>query len=244
MSAAVSHRPTPLSSALALVLAAGVALLLAGSPTQRLAVIGTAVGVAVVVTAARLPAPAAMPEKVTVRKRAIPTGSIGASEVTAVGAGIVVLSLLHGFLTLSGGVGWARLGPGVLGVVLLGLGLRPVRDHLARRFVSAGLAALVVGVVLVGIFERADPGTLLVAATGAIIAWDVAEHGISLGEQLRTDADTTSVELVHAGASAGFGALLVLGATVLFENGATELPLVVLLGLVVAAVVSMAALYR
>jgi len=41
-----------------------------------------------------------------------------------------------------------------------------------------------------------------------------------------------------------FGALLVLGATVLFENGATELPLVVLLGLVVAAVVSMAALYR
>ena len=245
MSTAVSHRPTSLSSALALLLSASVALLLAGSANQRLAVIGTAVGVAVVLAGARLPdVERAVPDEVTRRSTRVPLDRFGASEVTVVGAAIVALSLLHGVLTLSGSVGWAQLGPGILGIVLLGLGLRPVREDLARRFVSAGLAALVVGVVLVGVFERADTGTLLVATAGAIVAWDVAENGISLGEQLRSDAGTESVELLHAGASAGFGALLVLGATVLFENGTTELPLAVLVALVAAAVVSMAALYR
>ncbi|MFC7026803.1 hypothetical protein ACFQH8_03320 [Halomicroarcula sp. GCM10025710] len=185
MSTAVSHRPTSLSSALALLLSASVALLLAGSANQRLAVIGTAVGVAVVLAGARLPdVERAVPDEVTRRSTRVPLDRFGASEVTVVGAAIVSLSLLHGVLTLSGSVGWAQLGPGILGIVLLGLGLRPVREDLARRFVSAGLAALVVGVVLVGVFERADTGTLLVATAGAIVAWDVAENGISLGEQL------------------------------------------------------------
>ena len=225
---AVSHRPTPLSSAIALALVTGVALLLAKSPLQRLTLLGSAVGVALLVAATHRPV-------ATV---------VGTRAGTVVGAGLIAVALDAGLWTLGSGVAWAEYGPGLVAVVSLGFGLRPVRQRTARRFVSASLAALVVGVVLSGVFHRTSAVVLLTATVGAVVAWDVAENGISLGEQLRTDAETRRVELVHAGSSAGFGAVLVFGATVLYERGGTTLPLGVLLLLVAGAVISMAALYR
>ncbi|WP_276249778.1 DUF7519 family protein [Haloarcula rara] len=129
-------------------------------------------------------------------------------------------------------------------MALVGLGVRPLGQRVARRFVSAGLAAMVVGVALVGIFEAAGPLRLLGATAAAIAAWDVAEHGISLGEQLRTDAETRSVELLHTGTTSAYGAVTVVVALVTYEYGATGLPLGALVLLLSAAVTLLALLYR
>lgn len=224
----VPHLPTRVASGVALLLATAVAWLLAGPDGPRAAVLGTLVGVALIVAGGRVPA----------------ASSVGRTVVSLAGAAVVFGSVVSGAGTLQGAVAWAQFLPGVLGIVLVGLGVRPLSGRFARRFVSAGLAALVLGVVLVGIFQGADPVVLLAAAAAAVVAWDVAEHGISLGEQLRSDARTGPVELVHAGVSGGYGAVLVVGATFLYENGATGLPLSVLVLLLAAAVIAMLALYN
>lgn len=223
----VSHRPTPLASALALVLAAVSTAILAPTLDQRVAIVATVVGVGLVVARGReFEAP-------------IPQGRLW----TALGAVLVLGSILWGE-ALADPRHSIELVPGLVGIALLGLGVRPVRQRFARRFVSAGLAAMVVGVALVGIFQAADPLRLLGATAAAIAAWDVAEHGISLGEQLRTDAETRSVELLHTGATSAYGAVTVVVALVVYDYGASGLPLGALVLLLAAAVTLLALLYR
>jgi len=223
----VSHRPTPLASALAVLLGALSTAMLAPTLDQRVAILATVLGVGLVAAQGReFEAP-------------VPKGRLW----TALGAALVLGSLLRGE-TLADPRHRIELVPGLVGIALLGLGVRPVRQRLARRFVSAGLAAMVVGVALVGIFEAAGPLRLLGATAAAIAAWDVAEHGISLGEQLRTDAETRSVELLHTGATSAYGAVTVVVGLAVYENGATGLPLAALVLLLAAAVTLLALLYR
>ncbi|WP_254272272.1 DUF7519 family protein [Haloarcula marina] len=227
--ARIDHRPTPLASTLSLVLAAVSTLLLVSTPGQQLAVLGTLLGVALVVVDGRS----------LFGLDRLPTYLLAAA-----GVGLVVWSVAHGVTAVAEFGARAELVPGLVGLVLLGLGVRPLSQRFARRFVSAGLAALVVGVLLAGVFQRAGPTLLLAAAASAVVAWDLGEHGIGLGEQLRADARTREVELLHGGASASFGAVLVVAATLLFAGGGRDLPLSVLALLLAAAVVLMAALYR
>jgi len=223
----VSHRPTPLASGLA-VLCCGVSTaILAPTVDQRLAIVAALVGVGLVVARGReFDAP-------------VPDGAVW----TAVGAALVVAALVRAE-TLVDPRHRIAVVPGIVGTALVGLGVRPVSDRFARRFVSAGLAACLVGVALAGVFRAAGPPRLLGAAVAAVVAWDLAEHGISLGEQLRTDAETRAVELVHGAATAAYGAVLVAVALVLYEHGATGLSLGTLLLLLAAAVTLLALLYR
>ncbi|MDS0259758.1 hypothetical protein NDI56_10185 [Haloarcula sp. S1CR25-12] len=223
----VSHRPTPLASGLAVLLGAASTAILAPTLDQRVAVVTAVVGVGLVVARGR---ESGLP---------VPEGRLW----TVLGAALVLASLLRAE-TLADPRHRIELVPGLVGTALLGLGLRPVSERFARRFVSAGLAAFVVGVALVGVFEAAGPLRLLGATAAAIAAWDVAEHGISLGEQLRTDADTRAVELLHGGATTAVGVATVVVAMLFYRHGATGLPLGTLALLLAAAVTLMAALYR
>jgi len=223
----VSHRPTPLATALALLLAAVSTAILSPTVAQRVAIVAAVVGAGLLVVGGR--------EFAT----ALPLGWLP----TALGAALVLGSILRGE-TLADPRHSIELVPGLVGIALLGLGLRPLRGRFARRFVSAGLAAMVVGVGLVGIFEGAGPLRLLGATAAAIAAWDVAEHGISLGEQLRTDAETRSVELLHTGATSAYGAVTVVVALIIYDYGATGLSLGALVLLLGAAVTLLALLYR
>lgn len=223
----VSHRPTPAASGAALLVAAVTTATLARGFGQRLAIVGTLVGVGLFVASGR-PSPVPLPPGL----------------LTAAGSAVVVASIGWALTTVSALGARYELLPGLAGVVLIGLGVRPVRQRFARRFASAGLAALLVGVALAGIFERAGPIQLLVATAGAIVAWDLAEHAISLGEQLRPDAATTGVELLHGGVTAAYSGLLVVVATVLYGSGTATLPLGGVALLLVAALALLALLYR
>jgi len=223
----VDHRPTPLSSALALCLCGVSTAILAPALVQRVAIVAALVGVGLVVAGGReFEAP-------------IPRGRLW----TALGAVLVLGALLRGE-TLADPHRSIELVPGLVGMALVGLGVRPVRQRFARRFVSAGLGVMIVGVALVGVFEAAGPLRLLGATAAAIAAWDVAGHGISLGEQLRTDAETRAVELLHTGTTSAYGAVTVVVGLVVYENGASGLPLSALVLLLAAAVTLLALLYR
>jgi len=223
----VSHRPTPAASGAALLVAAVATATLARGVGQRLAILGTLVGVGLLVASGR-PSPVSLPPGL----------------LTAAGSAVVVASVGWVFTAVPTLGARYELLPGLAGLLLLGLGVRPVRQRFARRFVSAGLAALLVGVALAGIFERAGPIQLLVATAGAVVAWDLAEHGISLGEQLRSDAATTGVELLHGGVTAAYGGLLVVVAIALYGNGTANLPLGGVVLLLLTALSLLALLYR
>jgi hypothetical protein len=118
------------------------------------------------------------------------------SGVIAVGVAIV------GALALA--VSGPAFAVGAVGVISLAAGLRSV----SRAAVTLGAVGLFCGTVLAGL--AGGPPPLLLAATAAtVVAWDVAEFGIGLGEMVGGEADTRRAELVHAGAS---GALALLGA--------------------------------
>ncbi|MBX0304753.1 DUF7519 family protein [Haloarcula salinisoli] len=223
----VSHRPTPLASGLALLLCGVSTAILAPTLDQRVAIVAALAGVGLVVAGGReFEAP-------------VPQGWLW----TALGAALVLGAILRGE-TLADPRQSIELVPGLVGMALVGLGVRPLGQRFARRFVSAGLAVMIVGVALVGVFEAAGPLRLLGGTAAAIAAWDVAEHGISLGEQLRTDARTRSVELLHTGTTSAYGAVTVVVALVVYEHGATGLPLSALVLLLAAAVTLLALLYR
>ncbi len=69
-----------------------------------------------------------------------------------------------------------------------------------RGLVTAGAVVLFVGTLAAGVAD-ASAIRLLVATGGALFAWDVGRVAVDVGVQLGAGADTTDLELVHAGAS-------------------------------------------
>ena len=76
----------------------------------------------------------------------------------------------------------------------------------SRRFATLGGAGLL-GSVLVAGLGGAGPEALLVGLLGGLLAWDTAEFGIGVGEQLGRETETRRLVVVHAGASLIVGAL-------------------------------------
>ena len=138
-------------------------------------------------------------------------------------------------VALVGALALAVSGPavavGALGVVALGFGLR----SRSRAAVTLGSAGLFSGALLAGL-AGAGPPLLLTATATAVVAWDVAEFAIGLGETVGREAETRRAELLHAGAS---GALALLGAGVglvvyrLAGGGPALVPIALLCGAVV-----------
>jgi hypothetical protein len=120
---------------------------------------------------------------------------------------------------------------GAVGVVGLAVGLRSS----SRAAVTLGATGLFCGTLLAGL--AGAPSPLLLAATAAtVVAWDVAEFGVGLGETVGRGATTRRAELVHAGTS---GALAMIGAGVGFAvyrlagGGPALVPIALLFGAVV-----------
>ena len=97
------------------------------------------------------------------------------------------------------------LAAGGLGVVLVASGaFRGVRRH-----ATYGGAALFLAVALPGVTAPAPVSAppLLLGFVGAVLAWDVAEHGIGVGEQLGGETDTGRLVAVHAATTLVVGTL-------------------------------------
>lgn len=122
------------------------------------------------------------------------------------------------------------------GVVTLAAGLLAS----SRSWLTVGAFGLFAGV---GVASLLGDGTalVLVAAAGTLVAWDLAEHAVGLGEQLGRMAATTRAELAHAALSVGVGAVAV-GVALLAGAGGGSLPVSGLIAALLAAVVLFAAL--
>lgn len=141
-----------------------------------------------------------------------PTGAGGAGPdgeepgfetgTSSVGVGLAVLASLAAVLPLV--TTPPGLALGLVGFALLGVGVRAERP----RLFGFGVAGLAGGVVLGGL-AGAAPSAVLAATAGTLLAWDVGDNALVVGEQLGRAAPTARLELVHATAS---GIVLATGA--------------------------------
>ncbi|QWC19597.1 hypothetical protein [Halorubrum sp. 2020YC2] len=141
----------------------------------------------------------------------------------------VVASLAAAGVAATAGAVASPLGGALLGVAALGFlggGLRG-----STRVLTWGAAVGVVGVGVAG-YRGAPVEALLVAGVGLAVAWDVADHGVGLGEQVGRGARVRRNVAVHAGASLLVGALaagLVYGVTLAVGGGQPVAALALLL---------------
>lgn len=111
----------------------------------------------------------------------------------------------------------------------------------SRRAVTLGAASLLVA-VLVGGLSTVAPYLLLPGMMATVLAWDLGEQAINVGEQLGREAETTQLEVTHAAGST----IVAVGAgglgygIYLFASGSQ--PVTALVFLLLAAVVLTSAL--
>lgn len=99
--------------------------------------------------------------------------------------------------------------PPVLGVAaggMLALAAGVVRG--TRGWLAVGAVGLVAGVLLASL-AGASSLSVLAGAPLALVAWDLGEHAVGLGEQVGREASTARGEAVHAGSSLGVGVVAV-----------------------------------
>lgn len=114
------------------------------------------------------------------------------SAHVAMGAGVVaaLTSAPFALLALPFGVG---------GLAMLAAGLYVAES---RTWVSVGAGGIFSGGLLAGAFGGVTAELLLISVIGVMVAWDVGQNAISIGEQLTAATHTRRLELVHAGATA------------------------------------------
>lgn len=113
----------------------------------------------------------------------------------------------------------------VLGVAaggMLALAAGVVRG--TRGWLAVGAVGLVAGVLLASLAGTSPPPVLAGAAL-ALVAWDLGEHAVGLGEQVGREAATTRGEAVHVGSSLGVGAVAVGVALAVGQVSVGPLPL-------------------
>lgn len=103
-----------------------------------------------------------------------------------------------------------------------------------RAATWAGFLAFL-GAVVAGV-QNAPPVVVLLGVTGAVVAWDLLDNGVSLGDQLGREASTGRAELVHAGGSAALGLGVSFAAYALYTVVGGGKPLSALVLLLLAAV--------
>lgn len=222
------HRPTLLGSALSVAAGLLAVALVADAGPQHQALAVEVVGLAAVAAGIEL--------------RHRDHGLVGALVALA-GVGVAAVAA---FL---GSTGAASLGqrlelvPGMVGLVLLVAGVAGLRSRWERHLVTAGTALVLVGVVGSGVSMEADTLTLLAAVVATVVAWDLGEQAINLGEQVGRQAQSRSVEIVHGFGGVVVGAVAVGAALGIEGNAMTGIPLAGLAALLVAALVLMLALY-
>lgn len=160
------------------------------------------------------------------------------------GVGIAFAAIGVGWLRAPGATAQVELLPGMVGLVVLAAGVVRIRRGWARYLVMAGTGFLLIGVLVSGVVHGATRPYLLAGAAATVVAWDIGEQGINLGEQVGSRASTWSAELVHAGGSAIVGAVGIGLAFGVYAVGFDRIPLVGLLLLLAGAVTLTVALYN
>ncbi|GAA0652834.1 DUF7519 family protein [Salarchaeum japonicum] len=128
----------------------------------------------------------------------------------------------------------ATVSAGVASVAAVGVLAFAYGAFAGSRFpVTAGAAAVFLSVLLAAITLRTAVFAPLAAAALTVAAWDLAEHGIGLGEHVGAAARTRNAELVHAALTLGIAALAVAAGYAVYLVGVDGRP--------VAAVVLLAA---
>lgn len=221
----VDHRPSSLASVLSLALAAASVALVATGPVQRQSLVLVLAGVLVTGVGYRR------------REGLVPLARI------AIGLLVVLAGVQFSIAADLGRIGDAELLPGLYGLVVLGLGLLPVRRGWETRLATLGVGLVLVGVLFSGVTRDAGLIGVLGATVAGVAAWDAARHAVTLGEQVGRSAATTRVELVHVGATVVVGLASAALAVGVWTLRITDLPLVGLVFLLAAGAVLLLALY-
>ncbi len=139
---------------------------------------------------------------------------------------VIAASAALGASALFGGVGALF---GLLGLLLVAVGV--VRG--SRRLVTIGGFVLLAG-ILAGSLASAPPELLLPGAIATVLAWDFGEQAINVGEQLGREANTQTLEIMHAASSTIVGiAAGALGYSVYLAGGGGK-PVTALVFLLIA----------
>ena len=106
----------------------------------------------------------------------------------------------------------------------------------SRRAVTIGSFVLFAGAIA-GPVIGTDSPTVLVAVATTVLAWDIGEHAVNVGEQLGREADTRNGEVAHAAASTVIGAGAAALGYLLYVSVSGSKPLTALVLLLFAAIV-------
>ena len=136
---------------------------------------------------------------------------------------------------LGGSGGWIGLAP--LGAAVVAVGLW--RGD--RRLLTAGCGALFCAALVTGLSGVA-PARVVLSVGATLVAWDVGEHAITVGEQLGRRATTWRLELLHAAGTLAVATVGVGVVSLLFVLGGGGQPLVALLCLLVGVVALLTAI--
>ncbi|MFB6146148.1 MAG: hypothetical protein ABEJ08_00490 [Halobacteriaceae archaeon] len=118
-------------------------------------------------------------------------------------AGLAVMAAVLSTLSaLAGGSGAAVC---LLGTALVATGVGSRR----RWAVHAGTVGLVTGLLIAGV-AGAPASLLLPGLAAAVLAWDLGQYSLELGEQVGRRAATTGAEVSHAAGSTLVAVLAVL----------------------------------
>lgn len=146
------------------------------------------------------------------------------SSAAAVGAALLAL-------VSSGSASILALLLGALGVALTLGGLLVAR----RGPITVGATLLFVGTLVAGV-AGAGVLPLLVSVAASVLTWDLGRNAVDVGAQLGRRADTTGIELVHAGASVLIVSLSAGLGYAVFDAAAGGQPVVALVALLLSGV--------
>jgi len=118
----------------------------------------------------------------------------------------VVASLVAGAVAALSAFLAAPTGGALVGLAAVGLLAGSLRR--SPRVLSWAAGVGVVGIALAG-YLRGAVEPLLAAGVALVLAWDLADHGIALGEQVGREARTRRNVAVHAGTNLLAGGLSV-----------------------------------
>ena len=223
------QRPVMASAAIAIISGAIAVWILLDAGAQRLGLAGLLVGILVLFIG--------FPDDLeSADHRAYaPAGLGGLIAVTGV--------LLGGV----GGISAAQTAqsmPAMAGLLVLALGLVPLREGWERRCVTAGATLLLIGVMMAGLVQRTSLFLLLLAGVCVVLAWDAGHHAISIGQQLGRTAETFGAELPHLAGTIGVGTFGILAALGLVMVGVDGLPIASLLVLLLSMLLFIGVLLR
>lgn len=203
-------RPASASATASVLVAAAAVWLLLPTETARLALVVQLAGLGVLAGGLEL-----------FRRGYRPHGV----AVALAGAGVWAGGLAFA-TTATGGLGGAIVSlPAMLGLLPLALALAPLRGSGSRGLLKLGTALVAVGVLAAGLFATVPLATLLACGAATVVAWDLGEGAVNVGEQLGRGAETRRLEAVHGAGSVLVGGVAVVAGTVVADVGSSGLPL-------------------